>query len=71
MFIFSMKKSKTRKQKLHTPPEARTLQSLRSKDSEVLARPGQEDGMNMMLLLCNMNGFQTYSGQNGMEAFMF
>ena len=72
MFIFSMKKSKTRKQKLHTPPEARTLQSLRSKDSEVLARPGQEDGMNMMLLLCNMmHGFQTYSGQKGMEAFMF
>ena len=63
MFIFSMKKSKTRKQKLHTPPEARTLQSLRSKDSEVSARPGQEDGMNMMLLLCNMHGFQTYSGQ--------
>ena len=71
MFIFSMKKSKTRKQKLHTPPEARTLQSLRSKDSEVSARPGQEDGMNMMLLLCNMHGFQTYSGQKGMEAFMF
>ena len=71
MFIFSMKKSKTRKQKLHTPPEAQTLQSLRSKDLEVSAKPEQEDGMNMMLLFCNMHDFQTYSGQKGMEAFMF
>ena len=62
MFIFSMKKSKTRKQKLHTPPEAQTLQSLRSKDLEVSAKPEQEDGIYTMLLLFNIYGFETYFG---------